>query len=218
MVSESSQLSILSPPFSWVGNHCWFCLQYGRWTSWVSGTFNSVPALPPHQLSPVWHPAAQWQRERTAKSSSGVRSPIPYACWQEGAESFSHCYNPYLFFFFFSFLPPAWHSCGRWNTATPQSKVLDWECRAAWRKSRAAQVRPLGGLGTAVWPVLQALLGSGEQERVWARWCERDMVWATGLTSSSGGWQLPHLGDRAHWASHLMGTPGWSWRLFPRLS
>lgn len=99
MVSESSQLSILSPPFSWVGNYCWFCLQYGRWTSWVSGTFNSVPALPPHQLSPVWHPAAQWQRERTAKSSSGVRSPIPYACWQEGAESFSHCYNPYLFFF-----------------------------------------------------------------------------------------------------------------------
>lgn len=121
-------------------------------------------------------------------------------------------------YFFFPFLPPAWHSCGRWNTATPQSKVLDWECRAARWKSQAAQVRPLGGLGTAVWPVLQALLGSEEQERVWARWCERDMVWATGLTSSSGGWQLPHLGDRAHWASHLMGTPGWSWRLFPRLS
>lgn len=139
MVSESSQLSKVSPPFLWVRIHCWFCLQYGRWTSWVSGIFNSVSALPPHQLSAVWHPAAQWQRERTAKSSSGVRNPIPYACWEEGAESFSHCCNPYLFFSIFApCLAQLW-----------KMKYSNTPEQGAGLRVQSGAAEELGGAGTA---------------------------------------------------------------------
>lgn len=214
MVSESSQLSTLTPAFSWVGIHCWFCLLYGRWTSWVTGIFDSMSALQPRQLPayipPVWRPAAQWQTGRQLWNP-GVRSPILLL----GSRSwiFLSLLQPMLF----PCLPPHWPSCGRWNTAIPQSKVLGRERRAVWWKSQVAQVWPQRGLELHWDPVLQALVGGEEEEGVWAPWCEGEMVWATGAVFL---WPATVVGgNREHtWASHLMGTPGWSWRLFHRLS
>lgn len=194
MVSESLQLSVLRPTFSWVGIHCWFCLQYGRWTCWVTEIFDSRSAFQPHQppayIPPVWHPAAQWQRRRQLQNLVVVLAVQFPPLAEAGAESFSHCYDPC----FFHFYPLVGIAVEDQIQRYPRAR-----CRAGSterRGGRAGRHRYDHRVRCELQrdPVLQALSASQEWEGLWREdgvgsWCSLT------VTSNSGGWLLPHLGD-----------------------
>lgn len=174
-VSESLQLSILSPTFSRVGVHCWFCLQYGRWTCWVTGIFKSVSAFQPHQapayIPPVWHPAAQGQRRQ-------LQNPLLVLEVQFPALAGKQVLNPSLtvtIHAFSVFLP--------WLTQLWKTKYSKRPEQGAGLRAQSAA--PEDGTGmTAGWADSCTGTPSASLVCFWgtrgAQWSEGEMVWATG--------------------------------------
>lgn len=85
------------------------------------------------------------------------------------------CYNQLCWFFFFSFSPLCWHSCGRLNTPLAQGKLLAWAHKEEPRERQAAQVWPQCGLWIAGWLTAGLVL-------FWERaGCESTAVWLGGF-------------------------------------
>lgn len=123
-----SQLSLLSHTFSGAGIHCWFHLQSGGRASWFTGILISVSASQPYQLpariSPVWCPAAQWQRERWLQNPIlMLEVQFPPLAGKQAAASLSCCIVIiHAFSVFTSFPAQLWKT--EYTNATDQAAGL----------------------------------------------------------------------------------------------
>lgn len=135
--------------------------------------------------------------DRQGASCKTLVLEVQFPCWEAGGESFSHCYNP-------CFFHPPHPGTAVEDQIQPYSRARSWtesaercDGRARWHRydqsmgwnCSVAQCcepclvvrRKRGNVSTMVWR------GDGV-----GTWCSLT------VTSKSGGWQLPHLGDRAH--------------------
>lgn len=196
-----SRLSLLSHTFS----------EAGFTAGSASSLVGELPGLHqvPAYISPVWHPATQWQRDWW------LRNPFlmlevhfqPLA-GKQAAASLSCCI---VIIHAFPLLPPCWHSCGRLNTPVTHTKLLDWDHRKAQWKSLTTQVWIQGGLWTAMWLCAANLVWLGGRRGgvstvAWrvddaGYWCN-----VAGTTVEVVGSHCPTLETEHPWATSFMGT------------